>query len=144
MTLKPGAELGPRRIDPVDSEAMCTLAEILGDPNPIHLDAAAARAAGLGDRPVNQGPANFGYVLDMLRSSIPEGHVVELHVRLLGSVFAGDSVVAGGRIDSVDWVADAAHASCTVWLDVEDGQRALTGTAVLKVPQARATPTSPA
>jgi acyl dehydratase len=55
--------LGPWRLDSVDSERMREFAVLLADPNPIHLEPEAVRARGLGDRVVNQGPANFGYVL---------------------------------------------------------------------------------
>jgi acyl dehydratase len=129
-----GAALGPLVVESVDAEAMKDLAVLLADPNPIHLDAAAAREAGLGDRPVNQGPANFGYVLTMLARAVPGAAIRDLRVRLLANVFAGDRVTAEGRVDSIEVVDGETRLACSVWLEVADGPRALEGTATLAVP----------
>jgi 3-hydroxybutyryl-CoA dehydratase len=125
--LEPGAELGPWIVESVSAEAMHDTAKVLDDPNPIHLSGAAAAAAGLGDRPVNQGPINFGYILNMLAASVPEASVRNLRVRLLRNVFGGDRVIAAGRVESVE----GASAHCTVWLDVDGEGRAVEGTATL-------------
>jgi 3-hydroxybutyryl-CoA dehydratase len=122
-----GDPLGPLVIDAVRADAMQALAVVLDDPNPIHLDPEAVRALGLGDRVVNQGPANFAWVLDMLRAAVPGADIRDLRVRLLANVFAGDRVVAAGRVESVD----GRLVSCSVWLDVEGGARAVDGTATL-------------
>ncbi|MHB8736479.1 MAG: MaoC/PaaZ C-terminal domain-containing protein, partial [Terriglobales bacterium] len=53
ITLEPGAELGPLTIERIDPEKMKIFAVVLDDPNPIHLDPAAVRAAGLGDRVIS-------------------------------------------------------------------------------------------
>ena len=54
-----GDELAPFSVESVSAEAMAVLAEVLRDPNPIHLDPAAAAAAGLGNSRINKGPANI-------------------------------------------------------------------------------------
>jgi acyl dehydratase len=128
--MNPGDALGPLVIDSVSAERMKTLAVVLDDPNPIHLDPEAVRALGMGDRVVNQGPANFAWVLDMLRAAAPGAEIRDLRVRLLANVFAGDRVIAAGRVEARD--GDAL--SCSVWLDVEGGARALDGTATLIEP----------
>jgi 3-hydroxybutyryl-CoA dehydratase len=125
-----GVELGPLVIESVRAERMKTLAVVLADPNPIHLDPGAVRALGMGDRVVNQGPANFAWVLDMLREAVPGAQISDLKVRLLANVFADDRVVAAGRVDAVD----GGRLSCSVWLDVDGGSRALDGTATLILP----------
>jgi 3-hydroxybutyryl-CoA dehydratase len=125
-----GVELGPLVIKSVRAERMKTLAVVLADPNPIHLDPGAVRALGMGDRVVNQGPANFAWVLDMLREAVPGAQISDLKVRLLANVFADDRVVAAGRVDAVD----GGRLSCSVWLDVDGGSRALDGTATLILP----------
>jgi acyl dehydratase len=127
-----GSELGPWTIEHVDPEKMKIFAVVLADPNPIHLDPEAVRAAGLGDRVINQGPASFGYVLNMLREAAPEASVRDLKVRLSANVFGGDRVTAGGRVESAER-NDAGERilTCSVWLDVDGGRRALQGTASL-------------
>jgi 3-hydroxybutyryl-CoA dehydratase len=130
-----GAALGPWTLEAVDPDAMRAMGELLADPNPIHFDADAARAAGLGDRPINQGPANFGYVLEMLRAAVPGATVRDLDVRLLGQVAAGDRVVAAGRVEETRDEDGVLRIACAVWLDVDGGSRALDGTAVLTLPR---------
>ena len=134
MILEPRAALPAYRIESVDPEAMKVWAVILRDPNPIHLDPAAVRAAGLGDRVINQGPASFGYVLKMLREAVPGAVMRDLNVRLTSNVFGGDRVTAAGRVESVCDVDGERRLVCSVWLDVEGGRRALQGTAMLALP----------
>src|SRR3546814_9329175 len=63
----------------------------MDDPNPIHFDTAAARAAGLGARPVAQGPLTFGYLLVMAaRPAGGHARPPQARIRLLRNVFAGD------------------------------------------------------
>lgn len=131
MALEAGSELGPWVVESVDPEKMKTFAIALDDPNPIHLDPEVVKAAGLGDRVINQGPASFGYVLNMLREAAPGARLRDLRVRLSANVFGGDRVVAGGVVDSIE----DGQASCRVWLDVTGGRRALTGTATLELPE---------
>ena len=133
--MKAGTELGPRVIESVSGHAMHDIAAVLDDPNPIHLSGEAAAAAGLGDRPVNQGPVNIGYILDMLRAV---GVVVrDIRVRLLANVFAGDRVVAGGRVESVETDRDGRFlAQCVVWLEIDGSGRAVEGTAEIELPRA--------
>lgn len=127
--MEAGAQLGPWRTT-VRQPAMDAITVVLEDPNPIHLDPAATRAVGLGDRTINQGPANFGYVMNMLMEALPGAAVRDLGVRLLANVFAGDEVVAAGRVESVD-----GHVvRCAVWLDVDGGARAIEGTATVVLP----------
>lgn len=116
--------LGPLVVESVSAERMKTLAVVLDDPNPIHLT---------GDRPINQGPANIAWVLDMLREALPGARLVDVQVRLLANVLAGDRAIAAGRVESC---ADG-RATCAVWLDVDGGARAVEGTATLILPTDR-------
>jgi acyl dehydratase len=134
MTLGPGSDLGPWTIEHVDPEKMKVFAVVLADPNPIHLDPEAVRRAGLGDRVINQGPASFGYVLNMLREAAPGASIRDLNVRLTANVHGGDRVIAAGRVESAAEVEGERRLECSVWLDVEGGRRALQGTATLAIP----------
>jgi 3-hydroxybutyryl-CoA dehydratase len=134
VTLVPGTALGPWTVDRVDPDKMKLFATVLGDPNPIHLDPEAVKAAGLGERVINQGPASFGYVLNMLRAAAPKAQIRVLDVRLTANVFAGDRVTAAGCVESAEDLGDERLVACSVWVDVEGGRRALWGTATLVLP----------
>lgn len=114
--MKPGDTL-PSRVRKVDAAAMAVMAEVLHDPNPIHLDPAAAAAAGLGDRAINQGPANLGYVVDMLQAALPGHRIAKLDSRYLANVRDGDLVTAGGHVSRVE----PKRIECDAWLKAEDG-----------------------
>lgn len=128
MNLTPGQALPEYRPPPIDLDDIRKLAQALNDPNPIHLDAEAARRVGLGDRPVNQGPMNLAYVVNMLALAAGDVWAVRrLKARFKSVAHAGDSVVAGGRVTAADDVA----ARCDVWLAHADGRIILEGEATL-------------
>lgn len=118
-------------VESVDPQRMKTMAALLRDPNMIHLEPAEVARLGLGDRVVNQGPINLGYVQTMLADAAGGvEHVRAASFRFLAHVHAGDRVVAGGRVTAVG----AGEVHCEVWLDVTGGPRALSGTAILSTP----------
>lgn len=133
-----GHPLPPLTIETVDQEKMKIMAALLRDPNPIHFDPAAARAAGMGNGTVNQGPVSIAYVQNMLASwAGGEERISSLSLRLTANVLSGDQVVAGGQLASPGPVTGMA--GCAVWLDVtaRAGKpltpplRALSGTATV-------------
>jgi acyl dehydratase len=119
---------------------MKTLAPILADPNPIHWDLDAVRALGMGERPVNQGPNNMAYVMNMLADWSGGHHTLRrLRVRFAGNVLGGDHVVARGVVTGVQEDDGRTLAECDVELVVVGGAVALTGTAVVDVTDLPAT-----
>ena len=112
-----------RFVREVRPEPMVDFADLLQDPNPIHLDEAAARG-----RVINQGPINAGYVIAMLRAAYPDATIAALRLRFKANVRGGDQVTAGGVVTS----EDASEVHCDVWLDIDDGPRAVEGSATLR------------
>lgn len=135
MSLSPGQILKPLRIGSVSAADMQVWAQVLRDPNPIHLDPKAVAARGLGDRVINQGPANLAYIISMLQAALPGARVRSLDVRYLDNVFAGDAVEAGAKIVSLE--SSGKSISCEVWLKVDGRGAAIQGSVVLEL-QARA------
>jgi acyl dehydratase len=132
-----GAQLPERCIASVSAERMKTMAALLQDPNMIHIDPEAVRSLGLGDRVINQGPTNMGYLMNLLLDLAPGARIERIAVRFMANVFAGDAVVARGTVDAVERQADGAEIlTCSVALDVESGSRALEGTARVRLPAA--------
>ena len=136
MKLQSGDRLPPWRLESVDAENIRLLADVLGDPNPIHLDPAAVAAAGLGDRVINQGPANLAYVLNMIMQAGLEP--ISLEARFTGSVRAGDSVEATGEgLPNVQAEGAKQEVSCEFKLSTGAGDTAIQGVALVKVASER-------
>lgn len=131
MTLDHGSLLGPWTIQSVSPEHMKTLAVILDDPNPIHLDASVVRELGMGDAVINQGPANLGYIMTMLAEALPGSELLDVRVRFLANVFGGDRVRAAAEVSGVREQAGRRVLDCEVWLEVDGRGRAVQGTATL-------------
>ena len=129
-----GTDLPPYSIAAVDPESMKLWAAFLRDPNPIHLDPRAVQAKGLGDKVINQGPANLAYIITRLQRALPGSILVSLEVRYAASVFGGDAVEAGGKITEVAREASGLRIGCEVWLRANDRDPAITGQAVLGLP----------
>lgn len=118
----------------VSREKMKTLAPILADPNPIHWDLESVQELGMGDRPVNQGPNNMAYVMNMLAAWSGGHHNLrKIRVRFAGNVLGDDHVVARGAVTGVRVDGDRTLADCDVELVVVGGAIALSGTAVVDV-----------
>jgi 3-hydroxybutyryl-CoA dehydratase len=129
-----GDTLRPFRIASVSPEGMKAWAKFLHDPNPIHLDPAVVKAKGLGDRVINQGPANLAYLINMLQGAVPNGLIESLEVRYVDNVFGGEAVEAGGTVKDVSEDGSKRRVSCEVWLRAEARGAVLTGTAILSTP----------
>lgn len=131
MTPVVGTRLGPWEIERIRPEPMRVLAVILDDPNPIHLDAGAVRALGMGDSVINQGPANLGYLMNMLTEALPGADLRRVRVRFIANVFGGDRVAAAAEVTEVREEAGRTVLECEIWLEIDGRGRALEGTATL-------------
>jgi 3-hydroxybutyryl-CoA dehydratase len=129
MTHKVGDALPPFVIDRVSPDAMKDWAVFLADPNPIHLDVNVVRARGLGDRVINQGPANVAYIMNMLMAAFPDCQIERMESRFLDNVYGGDRVTAHGTITAVE----DNRISCDFTLDVEGRGAVNSGTATVLV-----------
>ena len=130
--VSPGDELPQRVIESVSAEKIKTMAALMGDPNTIHFDVDDVRRLGLGDRPVNQGPNNMGYVIDMLTDwAGGPANFRRLKVRFGGNVFADDRLVAGGKVTAVRPSAEGQLVDCDVWLARDGTEAVLAGTATV-------------
>ena len=109
-------------------------AKFLHDPNPIHLDPAAVRAKGLGERVINQGPCNLAYIISMLQAALPGATLSSLDVRYVDNVYGGDAVEAGGKVTAVAAQAGGSSCDCEIWLKAEGRGPVITGTATMWVP----------
>ena len=134
--IAPGGSLPPFVVDPVSGERIRQMALILDDPNPIHFDLAAVRAAGMGDREINQGGSTMAYIIDMITQWTGSRSALHrIKCRFRDNVRAGDTVTAGGTIIEVMGAGATRRALCDVWVDRSDGRRVIDGTGVVAVPE---------
>jgi len=129
MTPIAGQELPPFVVECVDTEAMKQWAVFLADSNPIHLDAEAVRARGLGDRVINQGPINVAYIMNFLMLAFPGGRIETMTTRFLDNVYGGERIVVSGSIETVE----NNRIACSVSLDSADRGRVCSATATVIV-----------
>ena len=85
----------------------------------------------MGDQPVNQGPNNMAYVMNMLGEwSGGAERILRMRVRFLDNVFAFDRLEAGGTVTSV---GDDGTVECDVWLARDGTHPVLAGTATVTI-----------
>lgn len=129
MSYAVGDALPPFTIESVSPEAMQQWAVFLADPNPIHLDVEVVKAKGLGDRVINQGPANVAYMMNMLMRAFPGGRIKAMDSRFLDNVYGGDRATVTGTVAAID----GNSISCTFTLDVEGRGTVNSGTATIEI-----------
>jgi acyl dehydratase len=129
MTHAVGDTLPPFTIDAVSAEAMKQWAVFLADPNPIHLDVEVVRAKGLGDRVINQGPANVAYMMNMLMRAFPGGRITSMDSRFLDNVYAGDRATVTGTVTGID----GNRITCEFSLDIDGRGTVNSGSATVEL-----------
>lgn len=134
MTIEIGTKIPPYEVASVSAEKMKTMAALLADPNPIHWDTRITGALGIGNRPVNQGPLNMGYIMTMLNKwAGGRDRIKNFRVRFLGNVLAGDHLRATGIVTAVRQEENRRIAECNVILQVVGGDEVLSGIATVEV-----------
>jgi 3-hydroxybutyryl-CoA dehydratase len=129
MSYAVGDALPPFVIEKVSPEAMKQWAIFLADPNPIHLDVAVVKAKGLGDRVINQGPANVAYMMNMLMAAFPGCRIEAMDSRFLDNVYGADKATATGSITAIE----GNRISCAFTLDVAGRGTVNSGTATVLI-----------
>ena len=85
----------------VIQENMDLWAEILNDPNPIHLDVNSVKLLGLGEKTINQGHANIAYIINAINYNFPESEIIKLNNKMTDSIVEGDKITVSGQIDNI-------------------------------------------
>ena len=133
-----GDALPAYRVAAVEPDKIRIMALVLRDPNPIHYDLGAVRAAGLGDREVNQGGVTMAYVVNMLAAWAGSRAAVRaIDCRFAANVFAGDAVDVGGAVTAVREADGQRLVDCEVWANRGDGVRAIHGNATVALSPTR-------
>ncbi len=85
----------------VRQENLNAWSKILNDPNPIHFDSEAVKEIGLGNKCINQGPANISYIINAITYNFPKSRILSIKNRLNGNVFVDDIISVTGKITKV-------------------------------------------
>tara|TARA_B110000014_G_C20013652_1_gene525612 strand:- start:419 stop:823 length:405 start_codon:yes stop_codon:yes gene_type:complete len=109
----------------VPQESMDTWAKILDDPNPIHLDVNSVKSLGLGDKTINQGPANIAYIMNMLEQNFPNSQIIKMNNKMTNSILEGELVNVSGQILNIKEKKSQLIISCTLKLTAEGGKIAV-------------------
>lgn len=98
-----GQQVEPFVIESVDAGRIKTMAAILQDPTPIHLDPAATRARGLGDALATQGALNMTWFTEAAaRFAGGWDRLLAFNLRFLDNVYAGERVRCTGTVTAFD------------------------------------------
>jgi acyl dehydratase len=119
-TLEPGSVLEPFVVESVDVGRMKTMALLLRDPNPIHWDVESLRRLGLAPSPINQGPVNMSYLMELaIRAAGDRRRLLRFAVRFLANVTGGQRVECTGTVTAVDEAAGTAELELSATADGE-------------------------
>ena len=136
MSLSPGTPIPPRSMGEITMERVQRMMELMHDTNPVHDDPALVERRKLRG-PVNQGPANLSYVLNMLYAwAGPELALERYDFRFLDIVVPGDTVTASGTVTASHEDGEDVVVECAWQLDVDGGATAVAGTARMRLPGA--------
>lgn len=127
--ITPGMEIPPFVVPEVRLEDIETVMHVMGDFNPVHNDLELVERLGLRG-PVNQGPANAAYIVNMILRWMPEPAALRsIRYRFHDISCPGDRLVATGTVESVE----DGVVTCAVALTRSTGEPVVTGTVVLAV-----------
>ncbi|MDA8892582.1 MaoC family dehydratase [Hyphomicrobiales bacterium] len=110
----------------VNQESMNVWAEILDDPNPIHLDINSARLLGLGEGTINQGPANIAYIMNMIEKNFPGSQIIKMNNKMTSAILEGDQVTVSGQIIKIQEKDNKSIISCSINLKTDENKVAVT------------------
>ena len=102
---RPGEKLAPCPLGLLDAAAIRRYARASGDDNPVHLDAAAARAIGLPDQ-VAHGMLVMGRLSRLATDWRTDAVLETLECRFTRPVPAGSALIGEGRVAKVDALSE--------------------------------------
>ncbi|MAA99618.1 MAG: hypothetical protein CMN87_03110 [Stappia sp.] len=125
-----GTTFEPTRLTIIDAEAVAAYARASGDNNPIHLDEAAAKKAGL-DGPIAHGMLMMGRLEAPVREWLPGWRITRLQVRFMRPLAVGGGLSIAGRVAKADTRGTSAHLILRLMLRDGDGNPLAVGEADL-------------
>jgi acyl dehydratase len=131
-----GSEMPALSKPPIQQIQLTRYAGASGDFNPIHQDAAFAKAAGMGDV-FAHGMLSMGFVAQSVTDWLGVGSVRKLGVRFAGLVRLGDVVTCRGTVLAKRPLKDGEGAylvDLELWAENQKGEKVITGKATALLP----------
>ncbi|MGE0682327.1 MAG: MaoC/PaaZ C-terminal domain-containing protein [Candidatus Binatia bacterium] len=120
---------------PMDRYKYISIAIILRDTNPLHLDRAYAHERGLPDV-VQQGPLNETYLYRFLTDWLHKPwDIRKTKIRFASNVFPEDKLTCGGMITRKYRENGEPRVDCQIWQENQKGEKILTGEATFTLPE---------
>lgn len=129
---RPGERLAPSPLGPLDAGAIGRYARVSGDDNPVHLDAAAARAIGL-PGPVAHGMLAMGYLSRLALRWRADAVLEAFECRFTRPVPVGSALTGEGRVAKVDELPGGCRFVLRLLARDADGAIAAMGEATLRL-----------
>src|SRR5262245_24073579 len=133
-TVTVGQELPPLEKGPITRDDLKAYAAASGDPNPIHVDEEFARKAGFAGV-FAHGMLSMGYLGEFLVQAGGAGAIRRFRARFAKLTWPGDRITCRGVVTAVRDEGAMRLVECDIWTENQDGERKLTGNAVLAVPR---------
>jgi len=135
-TVAVGQELSPLRKGPITREDLKAYGAASGDPNPMHVDEEFARNAGY-PGVFAHGMLSMGYLAQFLVQAAGLSALRSFKTRFAKLTWPGDVITSRGRVTRVRDEAGVRVVECDIWTENQEGERKLTGSAVLALPRGR-------
>jgi acyl dehydratase len=129
---RPGEKLPSMPLGPLDAAAIARYAQASGDDNPVHLDAAAARAIGLSDQ-IAHGMLVMGRLSRLALEWRAAAVLESFECRFVRPVPAGSVLNGEGRVAKVDVLPDGRRVILRLLARDATGAIAAMGEATLRL-----------
>ena len=134
--LQPGAAMPALVKPPIQQIQLTRYAGASGDFNPIHQDAAFAKAAGMGDV-FAHGMLSMGFVAQAVTDWTGVGTIAKVGVRFAGLVRLGDVITCRGKIVAKRPAKEpgrgTGQADIELWAENQKGEKVVTGRATVSL-----------
>ncbi len=133
-TVAVGQELPPLQKGPITRDDLKAYAAASGDPNPIHIDEEFAKNAGYAGV-FAHGMLSMGYLGQFLVQAASLAGVRRFRTRFAKLTWPGDVITCRGAVTAIRDEGSVRLVECDIWTENQDGEKKLTGSAVLALPR---------
>lgn len=123
----------------IDQERILRWAELSGDFNRLHVDEEYARETRFKGT-IAHGPMSLAFLNELMMACFGKGWAIGgqlLDVRFIAPIRPGERIRIGGRINALAEEENAQKADCELFIEKEDGTRAVVGRGIARLSERR-------